>query len=56
MNLIIFLAPISFDSTLDEAPMVNRLQDTVELWQSVCLNPLLAHTNIILFFNKVSEV
>jgi len=53
MNAIIFLAPIScFDQTLAEDDSVNRLEDSVLLWKSVVQNPLLKHTNLVLFLNK----
>ncbi|KAI3621441.1 guanine nucleotide-binding protein alpha-4 subunit [Moniliophthora roreri] len=53
MNAIIFLAPISaFDQVLAEAPKVNRLEDSVMLWQNIVSNKLLQNTDIILFLNK----
>ena len=53
VDAIIFLAPISaFDQVLAEDPSVNRLQDSLMLWQSVTMNKLLANVNIILFLNK----
>ncbi|CCL98063.1 uncharacterized protein FIBRA_00057 [Fibroporia radiculosa] len=53
VDAIIFLAPISaFDQVLAEDPRVNRLEDTIYLWQSVTSNKLLANVNIILFLNK----
>ncbi|KAI0264742.1 guanine nucleotide binding protein, alpha subunit [Gloeopeniophorella convolvens] len=53
MNAIIFLAPIScFDQSLEEDPSVNRLEDSVLLWKSIVSNPLLVHTNMVLFLNK----
>jgi len=54
MDAIIFLAPIScFDQVLAEDPKVNRLEDSVHLWQNIVSNPLLKHTNMILFLNKI---
>ncbi|OAX38683.1 G-alpha-domain-containing protein [Rhizopogon vinicolor AM-OR11-026] len=54
VNAIIFLAPISaFDQVLVEDPTVNRLEDSLMLWQSVVTNKLLSHVSIILFLNKV---
>ncbi|KAJ6590545.1 guanine nucleotide binding protein, alpha subunit [Mycena vulgaris] len=54
MDAIIFLAPISaFDQVLAEEPRVNRLADSVNLWTTIVSNKLLAHTNIILFLNKI---
>ncbi|KAK7042966.1 hypothetical protein VNI00_008703 [Paramarasmius palmivorus] len=53
MDAIIFLAPISaFDQVLAEAPKVNRLEDSVMLWQNIVSNKLLQQTDIILFLNK----
>ncbi|TFY80230.1 hypothetical protein EWM64_g3783 [Hericium alpestre] len=53
VNAIIFLAPISaFDQVLDEAPDVNRLEDSLLLFRSVASNKLLAHVDLILFLNK----
>ena len=31
---------------------MNRLEDSVLLWKSICSNPLLGKTNLILFLNK----
>ncbi|KAJ7269396.1 guanine nucleotide binding protein, alpha subunit [Mycena haematopus] len=53
INAIIFLAPISaFDQVLTEDPVVNRVEDSLQLWQSVVSNKLLAKVNIVLFLNK----
>ncbi|KAJ7204341.1 guanine nucleotide binding protein, alpha subunit [Mycena pura] len=53
INAIIFLAPISaFDQVLAEDPHVNRLEDSLQLWQGVVSNKLLAKVNIVLFLNK----
>ncbi|KAL0570303.1 hypothetical protein V5O48_011667 [Marasmius crinis-equi] len=53
VDAIIFLAPISaFDQVLEEAPKINRLEDSVMLWSSIVSNKLLQHTDIILFLNK----
>ncbi|KAI0674434.1 G-alpha-domain-containing protein [Trametes maxima] len=54
MNAILFLAPLSgFDQVLAEDESVNRLEDSVLLWKSICSNPLLGKTNLILFLNKI---
>ncbi|KAI0336827.1 G-alpha-domain-containing protein [Cubamyces sp. BRFM 1775] len=54
MNAILFLAPLSgFDQVLAEDESVNRLEDSVLLWKSICSNQLLGKTNLILFLNKV---
>ena len=53
MDTIIFLSPIScFDERLREDSRVNRLEDSYQLWRSVCSSPMLAKTQIILFLNK----
>ncbi|KAJ7249480.1 guanine nucleotide binding protein, alpha subunit [Mycena rebaudengoi] len=53
VNAIIFLAPISgFDQVLSEDKTVNRLEDSVLLWKSVCSNKLLANVDLVLFLNK----
>ena len=42
VDAIIFLAPISaFNQVLTESPRVNRLEDSVLLWKSICSNKLL---------------
>jgi len=53
VNAILFLAPISgFDQVLAEDRSVNRLEDSVLLWKSVCSNKLLAGVELVLFLNK----
>ncbi|KIY73346.1 G-alpha-domain-containing protein [Cylindrobasidium torrendii FP15055 ss-10] len=53
VNAIIFLAPISaFDQVLTEDTRINRLEDSLLLWQSVASNKLLARVSIVLFLNK----
>jgi len=53
VDTIIFLSPIScFDERLREDSRVNRLEDSYQLWRSVCSSPMLAKTQIILFLNK----
>lgn len=54
MDAIIFLAPIScFDEVLAEDPRLNRIEDSLTLWRSLCRSPLLARVQLILFLNKV---
>ncbi|KAJ7448899.1 guanine nucleotide binding protein, alpha subunit [Mycena latifolia] len=54
VDSIICLAPISaFDQALAEDHTVNRLADSFEIWTTIVSNKLLAHTNLILFLNKV---
>ncbi|KAI6147830.1 guanine nucleotide binding protein, alpha subunit [Pisolithus tinctorius] len=53
VDAIIFLAPIScFNETLREDREVNRLEDSLQLWRTVCSSPILSKTQIILFLNK----
>jgi len=53
VDAIIFLAPISgFDQVLSEDRAVNRLEDSVLLWKSICSNKLLANVDLVLFLNK----
>ncbi|KAG8835667.1 hypothetical protein FRC17_001856 [Serendipita sp. 399] len=68
-NAVIFLAPLSaFDQKLAEDRSVNRLEDSLLLWKSVCANRLLANNqrknpalmqltpaqvDFILFLNKI---
>lgn len=53
MNAIIFLAPIScFNQVMAEDGKYNRLQDSFDLWVKLLSNPLLKHTDLILFLNK----
>ncbi|KAF8577131.1 G-alpha-domain-containing protein [Ramaria rubella] len=54
MDAIIFLAPIScFDETLLEDRRVNRLEDSITLWRTLCRSPLLSRVQLVLFLNKV---
>ncbi len=47
------MSPVSvFDERLEEDPRVNRLEDSITLWSSICETPLLANTQLILFLNK----
>lgn len=41
-----------FDEMLWEDPRVNRLQDSTELWTSICSSKLLAKSQLIHFLNK----
>ncbi|CAK5264430.1 unnamed protein product [Mycena citricolor] len=53
MNCLLFMVAASaFDQVLAEDPRVNRLEDSIQLWQSVVSNKLLAQVNIVLFLNK----
>lgn len=47
------MSPVSvFDQRLEEDPRVNRLEDSINLWTSICQSKLLAKTQLILFLNK----
>ena len=53
-DAIIFLAPIScFDEKLAEDRRVNRLEDSYQLWKTICSSKLLGKAQIILFLNKI---
>lgn len=56
VDAILFLAPLAFHQMLEEDPHVNRLEDSLQLWRSICENKLLAHATVILFLNKVIDV
>ena len=53
MQAVIFLAPLTFNLTLEEDPTVNRIEDSMMIWKSICANSLLKRTIIILFMNKM---
>ena len=47
------MSPVSvFDQHLEEDSRVNRLEDSILLWTSICSSKLLAKTQLILFLNK----
>ncbi|KAM6492797.1 guanine nucleotide-binding protein alpha subunit [Amanita muscaria] len=53
IHAIIFLAPVStFDERLLEDPTVNRLEDSVLIWRTICSSKLLAKVTLVLFLNK----
>lgn len=53
VHAIIFLAPLTFNLTLEEDPTVNRIEDSIIIWKAICSNRLLERTIIILFLNKM---
>ncbi|KAH9477866.1 Guanine nucleotide-binding protein alpha-4 subunit [Psilocybe cubensis] len=54
IDIIIFLAPMSgFNQVLAEDTNVNRLTDSLRLWQSICSNRILAGVEFVLFLNKL---
>lgn len=51
---IIFLAPISaFDQYLEEDPRTNRIDDSLQLFTSICSNKLLRKASMVLMLNKI---
>ncbi|KAK7685365.1 hypothetical protein QCA50_011730 [Cerrena zonata] len=53
INAIIFLAPIHcFDERLPEDRRINRLEDSVSLWTSICKNKVLKNVQLILVSNS----
>ncbi|SJL18188.1 uncharacterized protein ARMOST_21766 [Armillaria ostoyae] len=52
VDAILFLAPLTFNLSLEEDPRVNRLEDSLQLWRMICENKLLANCALILFLNK----
>lgn len=53
ITAIIFLAPVScFDERLQEDWKINRLEDSMLLWRTVCASKLLFKTSLLLFLNK----
>jgi guanine nucleotide-binding protein alpha-1 subunit len=53
VQAIIFLAPLTFNLALEEDPTVNRIEDSILIWKTICSNRLLERTTIILFLNKM---
>lgn len=52
-NAIIFVAPISaFDQYLEEDPRTNRIDDSLQLFTTICSNQLLKNIHLVLFLNK----
>ncbi|KAI0049883.1 G-protein alpha subunit [Auriscalpium vulgare] len=50
---VIFLAPISaYDQYLEEDPRTNRIDDSLQLFTSVCTNKLLRNSTLVLMLNK----
>ncbi|CAG8579033.1 9359_t:CDS:2 [Ambispora leptoticha] len=54
VNAIIFMAAVSaFDQVLEEDSDVNRMRDSLQLFDTICNHPLFINTSIILFLNKI---
>jgi len=50
---IIFLVPIgAFDQYLEEDSTVNRIDDSIQLFTSICSNKLLKRVHLVLLLNK----
>ncbi|OBZ67096.1 Guanine nucleotide-binding protein alpha-4 subunit [Grifola frondosa] len=53
VNAMIFLCPMAaFDQVLSEDKTVNRLADSLTLWETICKSKSLANTTFILLLNK----
>ncbi|KZT04221.1 G-protein alpha subunit [Laetiporus sulphureus 93-53] len=53
---IIFLAPISaFDQYLEEDPRTNRIDDSLQLFTTICSNKLLQKSALVLMLNKALD-
>lgn len=53
VHAIIFVAPISaFDQYLEEDARTNRIDDSLQLFTTICSNPLLKNVHLVLFLNK----
>ncbi|CAG8502275.1 8097_t:CDS:2 [Ambispora gerdemannii] len=42
-----------FDQTLEEDEKVNRMRDSLQLFDTICNHPLFVNTSVILFLNKI---
>ncbi|KIL64804.1 hypothetical protein M378DRAFT_11161 [Amanita muscaria Koide BX008] len=52
-DLLTFQSAVStFDERLLEDPTVNRLEDSVLIWRTICSSKLLAKVTLVLFLNK----
>ncbi|CAN9505694.1 unnamed protein product [Ophioblennius macclurei] len=52
-SILFVVALSSYDMMLLEDPSVNRLQESLELFSSICTNPVFEKTSLILFMNKM---
>ncbi|GCB61458.1 hypothetical protein scyTo_0012917 [Scyliorhinus torazame] len=54
MRAVLFVAALSgYDMNLLEEPSVNRLQESLRLFSSICNNIFFRTTSMILFLNKI---
>ncbi|XP_026180917.1 guanine nucleotide-binding protein G(o) subunit alpha-like [Mastacembelus armatus] len=53
IQAVLFVVALSsYDTTLMDDPSVNRLQESLELFTSICSNTIFKRTSLILFMNK----
>ncbi|XP_071329685.1 guanine nucleotide-binding protein G(o) subunit alpha-like [Trachinotus anak] len=53
IQVVLFVVALSsYDMTLMEDPSVNRLQESLELFTSICTNTVFNNASLILFMNK----
>uniref|UniRef100_A0A3Q4B8K7 Uncharacterized protein n=1 Tax=Mola mola TaxID=94237 RepID=A0A3Q4B8K7_MOLML len=53
IHAVLFVVALSsYDMTLVEVPSVNRLQESLELFRSICSNTVFMRTSLILLMNK----
>uniref|UniRef100_A0A3Q4I2G5 Guanine nucleotide-binding protein G(o) subunit alpha-like n=1 Tax=Neolamprologus brichardi TaxID=32507 RepID=A0A3Q4I2G5_NEOBR len=53
IQAVVFVVALnSYDMTLLEDPSVNRLQESLELFSSICIHTVFQQTTMILFMNK----
>uniref|UniRef100_A0A3Q1EE97 Guanine nucleotide-binding protein G(o) subunit alpha-like n=1 Tax=Acanthochromis polyacanthus TaxID=80966 RepID=A0A3Q1EE97_9TELE len=53
VQVVLFVVALStYDMTLLDDPSVNRLQESLELFSSICINTVFQKTSLILFMNK----
>ncbi|XP_041853559.1 guanine nucleotide-binding protein G(o) subunit alpha-like isoform X2 [Melanotaenia boesemani] len=53
IHAVLFIVALSsYDMTLLEDPQVNRLQESLELFSSICTNTVFQKTTLIVFMNK----
>ncbi|KAM9393658.1 guanine nucleotide-binding protein G(o) subunit alpha-like [Pholidichthys leucotaenia] len=53
IHALLFVVALScYDITLKETPSVNHLQESLELFSSICTNTMFQRTSLILFLNK----
>ncbi|XP_062303795.1 guanine nucleotide-binding protein G(o) subunit alpha-like isoform X2 [Osmerus eperlanus] len=54
VQIVLFVVALSsYDKTMIEDPAMNRLQESIELFTSICANRVFSSTSLILFMNKM---